>query len=160
MFSILRYGPLLGPCISLAVLHADVRRQACLVASLAVMWSVEKATKRALAGDPRFTRPAACMHKIFTDAVSTGSCGFPSGHTAHAALCALIVVARWRCMVYVAAALVVVSAAERVRTGCHTPVQCAAGAALGAAAFAVFLHLSRLTGGGCPLSGTPPTTQC
>jgi membrane-associated phospholipid phosphatase len=140
MFTLLRYGPVLAPAISFSALHGSVHAQMCLVSALVLMYTTEKTLKHLL-HSRRFARPSPCTPKVFSDRTVHDACGFPSGHTAHAMMCALVVYSFQDCSITVPALLVFLSAYERVQTGCHNIEQCAAGGVLGLLAFAVFLSV-------------------
>lgn len=143
MFTLLRYMPVIAPAVTWSCLHGCAHRQRAAMLALACMWIVEKLTKQCLHGVHEFMRPRPCMHKVFTDRIMSGTCGFPSGHTAQATFCALVACARYGHLVSVALVLTALSAFERIRMGCHTYDQCAAGVALGACTYGLFLGLTR-----------------
>ena len=151
MFTLLRYMPVIVPAVVWSCLHACRNWQLAAMIALTCMWACEKLIKYMLHGIVEFSRPQPCMHKVFNDSIMSGTCGFPSGHTAQATFCALVVCAQHQRIAPVAIVLVALTAFERIRMGCHTYDQCVAGIALGACAYGVFLTLA---------SGLPPSTLC
>ena len=138
MFTILRYTPFLSPFICLSCLNNKKGDQIAAIATLFLMWCTEKIIKGQLRGDKAFMRPSACAHKIFTDNILSETCGFPSGHAAHAIFCALIVTSVYPNSWHVAFAIAFLCSFERVRMSCHTYTQCAAGMVLGLCSFVLF----------------------
>lgn len=138
MFTILRYTPFLSPFICLSCLNNKKGDQVAAIGTLLLMWCTEKIIKGQLKGNKAFMRPSACAHKIFTDSILSETCGFPSGHAAHAIFCALIVTSVYPNSWTLAFAIAFLCSFERVRMSCHTYTQCAAGMVLGLCFFVLF----------------------
>ena len=115
MFTILRYTPFLSPFICMSCLSSKKGDQLAAVSTLIVMWCTEKMIKRQLAGVKAFMRPSKCTHKIFTDNVFSETCGFPSGHAAHAIFCASVVTSVFPHLWSLAFAVAFLCSFERVR---------------------------------------------